>query len=388
VENQKTESKIFFENLDVLRFLAAFIVLISHAYEGWIAWYGKPGFMTKSDDPTQFSTLGSHLDIGLINGGFGVDIFFMISGFLITFILLKEKEKFGKINISKFFVRRSLRIWPAYFLIIAIAPLCVKMANFGEPSYLPNLLFYNNFHTIWTGVWEYPFAHLWSICVEEHFYLFWPFIIAFIPEKYLKNTFITFIFISILSRISFSILGYYKIIENHNLYIDLHTISKIDVLVLGAFYALYYKNNGFTLKTSKYLRIIIYLIFLVVYFLESIKLNNSVFTMAVKKYFYCGIAGFAMINFIFNPDPLFKIPFKKILNYLGKISYGIYLFSNVLIPIIVVQIMYRFSSYNMYIYFLLNILLSIGISILVFELYEKQFLKLKKRFELVKTRRE
>lgn len=338
--------------------------------------------MTKNGDMQNFSFWGSHLDIGIKNGGFGVDVFFLISGFLITFILLKEKERFGKINIPKFFIRRAFRIWPAYFLVIALAPMCVKMVNFESPSYLPNLLFYNNFHAISLKIWEYPFAHLWSICVEEHFYLIWPFVISFINFKDLKNVFIAFLFISIFSRVFFFVYQY------DHLYTYLHTISRIDVLILGSLYALYFNKNGFNLHTSKFFRICLYTLFLVVYFSEGVYSIESIISAAVKKYFFVLIVGFAMINFLFNPKPLFEIPFKRVLNYLGKISYGIYLFSNVLIPIIVVKFMYKWETNNMYVYFLLNFVLSILISIIVYELYEKQFLKLKKRFEVIKTRRE
>ncbi len=376
------DDKLYFENLDVLRFFAAIIVVIAHAYEGWLGWYSKPGFMTTNGDNKTFSTFGEHLHIGITNGGFGVDVFFLISGFLITYILLKEKERFSKINIPKFFIRRAFRIWPAYFLVIAIAPLCVKLVYFGVPHYLPNLLFYNNFHTIGTKIWEYPFAHLWSICVEEHFYLIWPFVISFINLKHLGKVFIAFLVISILSRIYFFTNNY------DYLHLYLNTISRIDVLIMGSLYALYYNKYGFTLQTPKLLRIGIYLAFIISYFIFHIYVYETVWSAAFKKYFYCGIIGFAMMNFLFNPSPLFQIPFKKLFNYLGKISYGIYLFSNVLIPIIIVRFMHKWETDSIIVYFLLNFVLTIGISALVYELYEKQFLKIKKHFEIVKTRRE
>ena len=94
-----------------------------------------------------------------------------------------------------------------------------------------------------------------------------------------------------------------------------------------------------------------------------------------------------MVNFIFNPNPLFKVPFEKVFNYLGKISYGVYLFSNVLIPIIVKKFMYKWETQNMHLYFFLNIFLTILISAVVYELLEKQLLKVKKRFEVIKTSR-
>ena len=382
---QDKGAKLYFKNLDILRFVAAFLVVFAHAYEGWCGWYSKPGFMTTNGDHQNFSFWGEHLDIGIKNGGFGVDVFFLISGFLITYILIQEKEAYGKINIPKFFIRRAFRIWPAYFLVIALTPWFLQLTDSPQPDYWPNILFYNNFHAIhlagFQDPWQYPFAHLWSICVEEHFYLIWPFIIAFIPYKYLKKTFTILILVTIFSRVFFVVKGY------PYLYLYLHTISRIDILVMGAFFALHYKEHGFTLKTSKLFRLALYVTFIVVYFLEPVYQYDTLFAASVKKYFYCGIVGFGMINFLFNPDPLFKVPFHKVFNYLGKISYGVYLFSNVLIPIIVKKFMYKWETQNMHLYFFLNVFLTILVSAIVYELLEKQLLKVKKRFEVIQTSR-
>jgi peptidoglycan/LPS O-acetylase OafA/YrhL len=131
----------------------------------------------------------------------------------------------------------------------------------------------------------------------------------------------------------------------------------------------------------------IYPLFILFYITDSIYTYNSLFDVTLKKYFYVLVSGFAMCNFIFNPNPLFKIPFVRFLNYLGKISFSIYLFSNVLIPIIVVKCMYKWGVDNFYLFIFLNILFSILVSIIVFELVEKQVLKLKGRFAVIDTSR-
>jgi peptidoglycan/LPS O-acetylase OafA/YrhL len=81
-------NKVYFPNLNGLRFFAAFSVMLYH-------FFGE----------------------GLINGHYGVVLFFVLSGFLITYLLFEEKEKFGKIEIKKFYFRRILRIWPLYYLV-------------------------------------------------------------------------------------------------------------------------------------------------------------------------------------------------------------------------------------------------------------------------------
>ena len=100
------ENKIYFENLDFLRFIAFFTVFAGHTALG--------------------NFLINRIHVDVINkfiwvfsqGGTGVSFFFVLSGFLITYLLLIEKEKTGKINVRNFYVRRILRIWPLYYLVI------------------------------------------------------------------------------------------------------------------------------------------------------------------------------------------------------------------------------------------------------------------------------
>ena len=376
-----TKQIVYFKNIDILRFAAVFLVLFAHAFEGWCGWFGKPGFMTINGNHKDFNYLGSFLNTAITNGGIGVDIFFLISGFLITYLLLTEKERTGNIAIFKFYLRRILRIWPAYFILIALTPIFIHLANEKTPDYLPNILFYNNFHAISIQLWQYPFAHLWSICVEEHFYLIWPFIITLIARKNIRFVFLLCIAASFLFR------SYLFI--NHSDYwnIYLHTLSRIDVLVIGGLYAVYFKENHFKSKVNKSNRLILYLLLLIVYVIDPVYTYGSFFEIVVKKYFYVCILGMGMVHFIFNDDKLFNLPFQRALNYLGKVSYGIYLFSNVLIPIIVIRFMYKWSSSNMCLYFFLNVFLSISISVIVYELIEKQVLKLKKKFEVIHSKR-
>src|SRR6056297_394494 len=195
----KGSGRIYFPYLDVIRFVAAFMIIIYHSYGSWRGWFGEVGFLS-GDTYTTLTGFGKLVNRFLGNFEIGVDIFFLLSGFLITYILLMEKERYGKINIKNFLIRRTLRIWPLYFMLIAVAPFLVSWLNEDAPNYLANALFVSNFHTINTGKWMYPFAHFWSICIEEHFYLVWPFIIAFIPNKHLMKVFISLIIISIAFR--------------------------------------------------------------------------------------------------------------------------------------------------------------------------------------------
>ena len=133
----------------------------------------------------------------------GVTLFFVLSGFLITFLLLKEKEETKSINIKYFYIRRILRIWPLYFLIVLSSIFIFPYFSFFRSD--ATSIIDNNFIyilllsiTILPNVTLFKFGAIpfssqaWSIGVEEQFYLFWPLLI-----KYIKNLYLTLISIII-----------------------------------------------------------------------------------------------------------------------------------------------------------------------------------------------
>ncbi len=109
-------------------------------------------------------------------GGFGVDIFFGISGFLITRLLLDEKQRSGRISIAAFYVRRAFRILPPCFLYLAAVAIAVGFGTRLE--LLSSVFFFRNY--IPNDYGSHATAHLWSLAVEEHFYLLWPALLVFV----------------------------------------------------------------------------------------------------------------------------------------------------------------------------------------------------------------
>ena len=105
-----------------------------------------------------------------------VTIFFALSGFLITYLLLHEKDKTGTVHITKFYVRRALRIWPLYFLFIILAVLASDKAL--DSNFLYYIFFSGNLALVLKATYPY-LAHYWSLGVEEQFYLFWPWVMRF-----------------------------------------------------------------------------------------------------------------------------------------------------------------------------------------------------------------
>src|SRR5437868_3288074 len=136
------------KQMDGLRFIAIFLVLLEH-----------------------FATIvEGHISAGY----YGVDLFFAISGFLITGILLKSTKSFGRAY-KNFIGRRTLRIFPIYYLTILILYVA---GNEYVHGYLIYLLSYTyNYAWIYFKIPVNSITHFWSLCVEEQFYLFWPFIV-------------------------------------------------------------------------------------------------------------------------------------------------------------------------------------------------------------------
>jgi peptidoglycan/LPS O-acetylase OafA/YrhL len=109
------------------------------------------------------------------DGRFGVAVFFVISGFLITTLLLKEEKECGRISIKKFYRRRALRILPAYYAVLLVYAILQRASvlHISPVSWLAALTYTSVFYT---GGWET--AHFWSLSTEEIFYLAWPFIFS------------------------------------------------------------------------------------------------------------------------------------------------------------------------------------------------------------------
>ena len=166
-------AKIYFPNLNGLRFIAAFFVIINHTEQL------KRNFGL-GDVVSPFAK---------ICGKLGVMLFFVLSGFLITYLLLSEEKKFKNINSKKFYVRRFLRIAPLYFLIVFTVYFIIQKFSFWEIPKMPNPIKDNFFETLLLHIVFLPnlvtaiygflpyIAPAWSVGTEEQVYLIWPFLL-------------------------------------------------------------------------------------------------------------------------------------------------------------------------------------------------------------------
>jgi len=354
--------KVYFNGLNVLRFIAALAVLIFHSSE----WYHY-----RFDTP--FKMLLHNLPVA-------VDFFFIISGFLIIYLLMVEREKTGTISLKNFYIRRFLRIFPLYYLVILLAYLFFQ-TDHDLVAWHKFLYFTGNFWMIFNNAWTLVALNpLWSINIEEHFYLVVPFLILITKTKYLKYLMLGIIVASVVFRVYATVT-----VPNNWMTIYMHTFSQMDLLAIGGLLAYYHFKHPIRFKVPVLVNVLILTMFILLLTLVDTKDYTSVYFAGVKKYLFAIPMVFIIVLFIFNDNPALKwIKEAKWLNYFGKISYGIYMYNAMVIHVLAKN---EWLQMHYAVKLLLDILLTLAVAALSYELFEKQFLKLKNRFQRVASGR-
>ncbi len=308
-----------FEGLNALRFFAALLVVIHHAEA-----IRKKNGLFNLDWLSFFK-----------NGGNAVTFFFVLSGFLITFLLLKEDKQTGKTSIKTFYIKRTLRIWPLYFLMFFVGALVLPYAfkllhiSYEMPYTFSQVWYY--FVFFFPGLVTFYFGHhilepLWSIGVEEVFYLIWAPLFK-IFKKYILLLLLGVILAKI--TIDIVVIHFYK----NELFRYISSILSFDAMAVGGLGAYFIFNrktnlaNLFIYKTS--IQILIYGL-LAVFLIYNINFQNQLW----KTFFGTPIFSKLLLDFIFLyviigvsliPQNLIRFE-SKFLSYLGEISYGIYMY--------------------------------------------------------------
>lgn len=360
-------NKIYFKNLNGLRFFAASMVLVSHIEQikelrGLRSVFTAPFF-------SQLGTLG-------------VVLFFVLSGFLITYLLMVEKETApnGKISIKDFYMRRVLKIWPLYFIVIFIGLILMPALGFFEfnPEELCRdynlrviiplfILFLPNVILVCFG--GIPFLHqTWSIGTEEQFYLIWPLIISKSVNILRSLTLIVFFYFII--KLALYVFKGNDII--HTIYSIWSTLSIISLSVGGLCAYLYYNHKPAAVKfVSSVLNQVFVLILFIIFLYFSGKIPSVIRFDLFSVFFGCFILSI-IINNRFNFLEL------KGLKYLGKISYGIYMWHPIAITLCF-KLLRSYSENNVILY-LTSFALTLMLASVSYEFIEKWFLKLKARY--------
>lgn len=371
----KQNKVVFFENLDALRALAFGMVFIYHFF----------GYMHYTPSTKAESLFVTHF---IMEGHLGVNVFFVLSGFLITYLLLSEKETTGRIHVGFFYMRRILRIWPLYFAVLVIGffiyPLLTGQYDSSvikdHLSYYA--LFIGNFDRIrsdFVGIGNDNLGVLWSIAVEEQFYFFWPLILLLINKKHHVPVFLLIIGASLTYRAF-----HYK--DATRIY--LHSLSVMSDLIVGALLAtislhktkLYYRLEN---CSSFFIAGVYVLLLMAILFFHYWSRQNA-FTVVTERLILSMFFAFVIGEQCFAKNSLVKLGRFKRLNFIGVISYGLYslhLYSLILIQKI--NLMFQFDSDNKLVFYCelaISLALSIFLCYFSYHYFEKNILKLKSKF--------
>ena len=350
-------NKIYLPGLNGLRAIAASAVIISH--------------------------IGLHLDMfGLVKlggydlGSFGVTIFFTLSGFLITYLLLCENLLKSAIDVRKFYIRRILRIWPLYFAYLFIVLLYLHFKINSDIWYyifvVPNIPFAMNAAV--GGVLYIPFiGHYWSLGVEEQFYAFWPWIVKKI--KNLKYFLLLFIMAFFVLKIALSATHTLRTLQ-----VFLH-YTRFGCLAIGGFgaYLFHTKRDSVKFLNHPVFELSAWLIIILIA-LKSFHLF-SIIDHEIISVVTCVII-YSQIN---NPKKIISLE-NKIFDYLGKISFGMYIYNPLVIAIVAGFL--RNISYNNGPIYIILIYCTVFASVVLishisYNGFEIKFLKFKEKFMTV-----
>lgn len=377
--SQQHNTAIYFPGLHALRFLAAIAVLFGHIE------------LLKS-----YMELPNMYDVSFIkeSGRIAVTLFFVLSGFLISYLLFEEKASTQRIQLKKFYIRRILRIWPLYFLLVGLAFFVLpKIPWFQfdtnwEENFSRSLLLFVCFLpqlalSKYTAV---PYGEpAWSIGVEEQFYLFWPLII-----KYSKRIFPWIIGISVFVIVA---RNFYWYAYNHTgVGFDKQTngvlygffyLNRLECMLIGAAYAWVLHK-----KKTQILHILFHPILRTIAYISFVLLIIFLDTPIHNHTLHAVIFGILIINLSSNPKTLLQLE-HPILHRLGKISYGIYMLHEIAI-VACIQILIAFdynpeSSFFHISLYVLAPILTIAIASLSYRWLEKPFLRLKSKYQIVPT---
>jgi len=300
----------------------------------------------------------------LISGNTGVMIFFVVSGFLITSLLLDEKNRTGTINLKFFFLRRFLRLLPPFILMMILAGILMA---FNQIPISAVGLFYSFFYIYnfipkanYTG----ELAHTWSLAVEEQFYFTWPFVLAFI-----KN-------LKIILGLSFIIVGscvaLFVFNQSNDLANDYHInrwfLPAISPIIMGAIIAIL-KDKSVRFIESPGVFIIGLVLFLSPLYVPFDLLTYVSFFQAA------GVASILLWIYHNQSNLLIKGLELKPVFYIGQISYGIYIFQGIFLttgP----SLKWWLQSYPY------NVLLTFAVAVLSYHFLERPIHKYKEKFKV------
>ncbi len=361
----RTPGTFYHPELDVVRFCAFLLVFIAHSSTVEVSVSAlAPG-------------IPSIIASAFWGAGFsGLTLFFTLSSYLITELLLQEQDRTGAVHLRAFYLRRLVRIWPLYFFFLLIVrPLVahyIPWEHFPLSAYLAFSLLLGNWFCFYKGFPPSVATPLWSISIEEQFYLFWPLLVS----RFRRHVPVIAVCMLVAANLSRAILVLYP---RPDPALWCGTLTRLDPFALGALVAFY--THGRELRMDRVMRLLLVSTsILLLLFLGRSGAHNG--DMALLFYplesIGCCLALFATLRPMtsWRPGPL-----GRVLIYLGRISYGLYVYHLMMLVLIS-----RIRSLSFVEHEVLAMLGCIGLASASYAWLEAPFLKLKHRFTFVPSR--
>lgn len=332
-----------------------------------------------------------------------VTMFFVLSGFLISFILLQEKQGTGNINLGNFYKRRILKIWPLYYLILIIG--FFVLPYFGEWFYhtksdtlfehfwvkfILALLFLPPILGMGKGKLPLTMATMWSVRVEEFFYLFWPLLLKR-SKNFIKLCIAVIMgYVGLKLCIDIIIIFFKNHLSSANILragaiqhsIGSYQVSAMAIGAIGAHTVISKKTSILSFLYRRDVQWVVYIIMAVmlIYYINVPLLNVEVFSVLFT---------IVILNLATNPNSILYLEYKW-MKYMGRTAYGIYLYNSITraFSLQIVESIYRreLAGWQMEImYYSIASISVLIVAIISYEFFEKPFLRLKDKYTIVKT---
>lgn len=313
----------------------------------------------------------------IFNGTLGVNIFFVLSGFLITTLCIKEQNLTGQLSLKEFYIRRVLRIFPVAYLYIAVIFILNfifhlgvnKLQFLGSTFYLMNLSYFKNNQFPWfTG-------HYWSLSMEEQFYIIFPFIL----KKSSRLFFYVIVFLVLGLPILYTLQEFVKPLSKGIFYAFIRYFIMFQPIATGCLFSLLTFKKVFDhawIVSTKLVGNVIALFLIIV-----LKYDPYIYWATHVVYvnlFISVLIGYVIVSNIKpSQDFIYKLLNTKLLSWIGILSYSVYIWQQI------------FTSQDMrlpkmMVVFPFNLIFIIVVPLLSYFFYEKYFLKLKSKFSKMK----
>jgi peptidoglycan/LPS O-acetylase OafA/YrhL len=325
-------------------------------------------------------------------GGIGVSFFFVLSGFLISYLLFLEKANANRIDLLNFYKRRAFRIWPLFFLMVLVVfllpfdlkqDLGLHMVGGGyDFDWRFSFTFLENYKMIAIDQFPKttPLSVFWSLCIEEHFYIVWGILFFFLSSK---NVIRMLLFSVVIAWISRAYESYYStnlIIETNDLFTNLDYFSCGGILAY-VFVFNKVQLNLLLLKIGKWnLKLCLLGLTLLLIFHNQLIPELTNFSFIFKPSIIAAV--FTLIICIFISAESGIVIKSKLLNYLGVRSYGLYVFH-----IIAIHMLYQYyllhhikidTSLSLIIFMLISFSITVLVTMFSYRYFEKPILRLRR----------